>query len=319
MLEKDFLPRVDRMAKLLRSKLEELVKKHPKAYAEVRGAGLLLGLLCVPTNTQVMDALRQEGLLTVSAGENVLRLLPPLIVDEAQHLAPDVLEQIRVISNLETSQAKLLQIVLVGQLNLLDVLATAAMRPLDQRISSLATLRPISLDEVSAYVSHRLEVAQGTTRVSFSDSAIERLHAYSQGVPRVINLICDRALTRAAARETDRVTSELVDDAARELRLTATAEAAALPAPPATHARRGGLVAIGVAVIISLALWLTPVDRLVSAPIPALPAAPARTGTAASTASVGQSRRSSCTCTALTASRSLSDIVAAASPMPPAK
>ena len=84
MLEKDFLPHVDRVAKLLTAELEKLVAKYPKVFAEVRGAGLLLGLRCVANNAELMDALRQAGLLTVSAGDNVLRLLPPLILTEAQ-------------------------------------------------------------------------------------------------------------------------------------------------------------------------------------------------------------------------------------------
>ncbi len=84
MLEKDFLPHVDRVARLLKAELDKLVAKYPKVFAEARGAGLLLGLRCVATNNEIMDALRQEGLLTVSAGDNVLRLLPPLILTEAQ-------------------------------------------------------------------------------------------------------------------------------------------------------------------------------------------------------------------------------------------
>src|SRR5262249_6427654 len=142
-----------------------------------------------------------------------------LIIDEAQHLAPAVLEQIRVISNLETNQAKLLQIVLVGQMNMLDTLGEAGMRQLNQRISLRAFLTPLTRKEVDAYIAHRLLVARGTTAVTFDDAARRAVHAYSEGVPRVINLLCDRALMIGARQRAHSISEGMIDDAARELSL----------------------------------------------------------------------------------------------------
>jgi general secretion pathway protein A len=146
-----------------------------------------------------------------------LRTTAVLVIDEAQHLSPEVLEELRVLSNLETDDSKLLQIVLVGQLNLLDVLAAANMRQLEQRISLRATLQPLSHDEVSAYIAHRLSVAKGSWPVAFDAAAVEVVHAASGGVPRVINLLCDRSLMRGAEGHKSVITADLVRDAAASL------------------------------------------------------------------------------------------------------
>ena len=152
-----------------------------------------------------------------------------LIIDEAQHLAPDVLEQIRLIANLETSQAKLLQIVLVGQLNLLDTLAAAPMRQLAQRVSVRARLTPLSPTGVAGYVAHRLAVASdsagtdGTGKdraATFEPAALNALHRLSGGVPRVINLLCDRALALGAQRGATMIDAATVRDAAAALEIT---------------------------------------------------------------------------------------------------
>jgi general secretion pathway protein A len=142
-----------------------------------------------------------------------------LIIDEAQHLSPEVLEQIRIISNLETNESKLLQIVLVGQLNLLDVLAESQMRQLDQRVSQRAMLKPLTRDGVAAYVAHRLKVASSGETPTFSPEAIDVVHAYSGGVPRVINLLCDRALMLGAELRATVVTPAMIDQAAERLEL----------------------------------------------------------------------------------------------------
>ena len=143
-----------------------------------------------------------------------------LIIDEAQHLSPEVLEQIRVISNLETNDSKLLQIVLVGQLNLLDVLADPQMRQLDQRISLRVMLKPLTREEVEQYIVHRLWVAKGTDAVRFEWDAIDTVHAVSKGVPRVINLLCDRALMVGAERRVNAVTPAIIEEAAAKLGLS---------------------------------------------------------------------------------------------------
>ena len=121
-----------------------------------------------------------------------------LIIDEAQHLPPEVLEQIRVISTVETNTTRLLQVVLIGQPALLDVLAQDGLRQLDSRVSVRATLRPLGRGDVEAYVAHRLSVAGNAGRVHFDSGAIDAVAALTGGVPRLINLLCDRALMAGA-------------------------------------------------------------------------------------------------------------------------
>jgi general secretion pathway protein A len=175
------------------------------------------------------DALKSGRLSTASKHELVrtlhdflLSLVPlhgsaVLIIDEAQHLSPDVLEEIRVLSNLETNDQKLLQIVIAGQLNLLDVLHKAELRQLDQRISIRCSLKALTREEVEAYITHRLWVARGSTSVSFTPKAFDLVHALSGGVPRMINLLCDRSLMFACEKQTSRIAEEHVVHAAGQL------------------------------------------------------------------------------------------------------
>ena len=177
------------------------------------------------------DALKSGRLATASKHELIrtlhdflLSLVPlhgsaVLIIDEAQHLSPDVLEEIRILSNLETNDQKLLQIVIVGQLNLLDVLHKAELRQLDQRISIRCSLKALTREEVEAYVTHRLWVARGSTSVSFTPRAFDLVHALSGGVPRMINLLCDRSLMIGCEKQTSRIAEEHVVHAAGQLGL----------------------------------------------------------------------------------------------------
>jgi general secretion pathway protein A len=177
------------------------------------------------------DALKSGRLATASKHELVrtlhdflLSLVPlhgsaVLIIDEAQHLSPEVLEEIRVLSNLETNDQKLLQIVIVGQLNLLDVLQKSELRQLDQRISIRCSLKALTREEVEAYVTHRLWVARGSTAVTFTPKAFDLVHALSGGVPRMINLICDRSLMIGCERQTSRIAEEHVVAAATQIGL----------------------------------------------------------------------------------------------------
>src|SRR5262249_44515156 len=112
-----------------------------------------------------------------------------LIIDEAQNLPNQVLEQIRILSNLETDKEKLLQIVLVGQPSLRDLLKTPDLRQLDQRISIRYELKPLTAEETAAYVAHRLTIAGGSAAVSFAPRALELVHRYAGGIPRLINLL----------------------------------------------------------------------------------------------------------------------------------
>jgi general secretion pathway protein A len=148
-----------------------------------------------------------------------LRASAVLIIDEAQNLPMPVLEQIRILSNLETDKEKLLQIVLVGQLNLNPLLKAPQMRQLDQRVSIRYQLRPLSRDEVAAYISHRLMVGGGSASVTFQPKALDMVHSRTQGIPRLINLVCDRSLLAAYSGRTNRVSADMVYQAAESLEL----------------------------------------------------------------------------------------------------
>ena len=116
-----------------------------------------------------------------------------LIIDEAQNLSIEVLEQLRLLTNLETNQRKLLQIILLGQPELLGLLSRPELRQLSQRITARFYLDALNRDEISAYIKHRLVVA-GAKGTFFPKPAIDRIYKISQGIPRIINLICDRSL-----------------------------------------------------------------------------------------------------------------------------
>ncbi len=139
-----------------------------------------------------------------------------LMVDEAQNLSPDVLEQVRLLTNLETATQKLLQILLIGQPELRSVLAQRELRQLAQRVTGRYHLEALRRRETIAYIRHRLRVA-GATRDLFSPAALREIHRLSRGVPRIINVIADRALLGAYTREEHHVTSKLVRRAASEV------------------------------------------------------------------------------------------------------
>ena len=139
-----------------------------------------------------------------------------LIIDEAQNLSADVLEQMRLLTNLETNQRKLLQIILLGQSELAVMLARPELRQLAQRIIARYHLGPLARQEVAAYVRHRLEVS-GTQRQLFPDALMGLLYRLSAGIPRVINVICDRALLGAFVQGKERVDRATLKQAAREV------------------------------------------------------------------------------------------------------
>ncbi|MEK6805112.1 MAG: AAA family ATPase [Pseudomonadota bacterium] len=140
-----------------------------------------------------------------------------LIIDEAQNLAPEVLEQVRLLTNLETHKDKLLRIMLVGQPELAELLARDDLRQLASRITARYHLTPLTSNETRAYIAHRLRIAGGDVR-SFAPSALSLIHKLTQGVPRNINILCDRALLGAYARGVRPVTKDLVRRAAKEVR-----------------------------------------------------------------------------------------------------
>jgi general secretion pathway protein A len=151
-----------------------------------------------------------------------LRANAVLIIDEAQNLPMPVLEQIRILSNLETDKEKLLQIMLVGQLDLQQSLKAPQMRQLDQRVSIRYQLQPLTRDEVAAYISHRVRIAGPSTTVSFESKAIDMVHRRTAGIPRLVNLLCDRTLLAAYSARTNRVAPEMVKQASRTLDLDET-------------------------------------------------------------------------------------------------
>jgi len=142
-----------------------------------------------------------------------------LIIDEAQNLPLRVLEQIRILSNLETDKEKLLQIILVGQLELQTLLRSPELRQLDQRVSIRYELSPLDAETVAAYVAHRLTIAGGSASVAFTAKALAEVHRLSGGIPRLINLICDRALLGGFSLQTNRITDDMVRQAATSLDL----------------------------------------------------------------------------------------------------
>ncbi|RIK99933.1 MAG: hypothetical protein DCC71_19765, partial [Proteobacteria bacterium] len=172
---------------------------------------------------QLVDALNQFLLAKRAAGKRVL-----LIVDEAQGLLPETLEQIRLLSNLETESEKLIQILLLGQPELDGMLESPELRQLRQRIGVRWRLAPLSRDETAAYVRHRLQVSASAERDHvFTDAALSEVFRFSGGIPRLVNLVCDRALLGAFAETAPQVGGDVVKRAARELLGGATSPAAA--------------------------------------------------------------------------------------------
>src|ERR1700732_1868879 len=159
----------------------------------------------------LVDILSYYLLHAHAAGKRVV-----LVVDEAQNLSPDVLEQVRLLTNLETNTQKLLQIILIGQPELRELLARNELRQLAQRITGRYHLNPLAREETVAYVHHRLRVAGATSDI-FAPGAVSAVFRLSNGVPRVINVICDRALLGAYSLDRHRVTAALVRSAAAEV------------------------------------------------------------------------------------------------------
>lgn len=142
---------------------------------------------------------------------------PILIIDEAQNMSAQLLEEVRMLSNLETSDCKLLQIILVGQPELRTTLAAPELRQLRQRISINCHLQALNREEVEHYIEHRLNVAGNPTAVDFAPEALEAVFRYSKGIPRLVNIICDFLMLSAFAEETTIISSEMVRDVIGDL------------------------------------------------------------------------------------------------------
>ena len=135
------------------------------------------------------DALNSFLMSLAKAGSTAL-----LIIDEAHNLKPSTLEQIRLLSNFETNKAKLLQILLVGQPELTDLLAKPSLAQIRQRITMSVTLSPLDRNETERYIHHRIKTAGGQGMLIFDSPTIDEIYRFSQGIPRLINILCDKAL-----------------------------------------------------------------------------------------------------------------------------
>jgi general secretion pathway protein A len=193
---------------------------------------------------QLIDALNTHLLATHARGRSTV-----VIIDEAQNLAPAVLEQIRLLTNLETDKRKLLRIILLGQPELLDLLRRKELRQLAQRITARYHLRGLTRDDTYAYVAHRLQRAGGQPGI-FRRAALGRLHRTTGGIPRVINLIADRAMLGTYAKGRHQVTWSMIGQAASEV----------LGQPRLTRRRLGAGGAAALAIGALVAFLLMPRD-----------------------------------------------------------
>ena len=162
-----------------------------------------------------------------------------LIVDEAQHLEPELLEEIRLLTNLETSQQKLLQIVLVGQPELDQKMDSAALRQLKQRIALRCQLEPLQEEEAKSYILRRLQRAGANSNATtmFPGETIASVYRYSKGIPRLINTVCENALIISYAGKAESVRPEVIDEVAKDLRLNVLSRPARI-APSVTAGQR---------------------------------------------------------------------------------
>jgi general secretion pathway protein A len=204
------------------------------------------GATCVAKPIRLNAYLLRE----FAAGRNAV-----VVLDEAQHLEPTVLEQLRMLSNLETARGKLLQIILVGQPELQAKLATLQMRQLDQRIAVRFYIHELTREETKQYITHRMSVAGAAHTVRWSRRAVRLIHRHTGGIPRCINLLCDRVLLTAFVRETHRVSAAMVRQSARELARPGRAQRACWR----WHAARGVGVGLGLLGLIGagVSLWPT--------------------------------------------------------------
>jgi general secretion pathway protein A len=185
---------------------------------------------------QMIQSLHDLVLLTFQS-----RLPPPLIiVDEAQNLADDVLEEIRLLTNLEVGDTKLVQVILAGQPELERKLEKPNLRQLGQRIAVRARLEPLGADETAAYVRHRLKVAGAKNVDLFSNAALATVWRRTAGLPRLINILCEQSLVNAYGAARKKVDESLVDEAVSDLGLDrpgAGAPPAAVHRAPALRGR----------------------------------------------------------------------------------
>lgn len=210
----------------------------------------------------LVDALNAYLLDAYAQGLRVV-----LVIDEAQNLSVDALEQVRLLTNLETDTQKLLQIVLLGQPELRTMLAREDLRQLSQRITARFHLTPLDAGETAEYLRHRYRIAGGQ-RFPFDAAAVRRVHARAGGVPRLVNVIAERALLAGYARDASTIDETLVQTAANE----------ALLAPPIARRLPWAWIAATAALLLAVAAWWrpqpSPAAQAVQARVPVSMAAP---------------------------------------------
>ena len=259
------------VTELLQSVCEEF---HITAAAGASGASSLSGVhgeSSLPTLKNYIDALNAFLLRSHAAGQSSV-----LIIDEAQNLSADVLEQLRLLTNLETNERKLLQIVLIGQPELRAMLERPELEQLAQRVIARFHLDALTEAESAQYIGHRLGVAGHVGPLPFEAKALQRIHRRARGVPRRLNLLCGRALLGAWANGLHRVNAVMVDKAAAEVfgQDAAGADAARKAGLPAVYAL-GGLALLAGAALVGFLMGRSPSQQ-------ALAAAPSRLAVAAS-------------------------------------
>jgi len=164
------------------------------------------------TKKSYIDALNDFLLKNFTAGKTAV-----LLIDEAQNLSHGVLEQIRMLSNLETETEKLIQIILIGQPELNNTLMLPALRQLNERITVRYELKPLSPPEVRGYIQYRLTVAQGPGSLKFTSGAFNLIYNLTEGIPRRINALCDRSLLIAYTKNTSKISRRIVNLAAHDI------------------------------------------------------------------------------------------------------
>jgi len=164
------------------------------------------------SKTRLLKALNEYLVAQASLGVNVV-----LIIDEAQNLTPSVLEEVRMLSNLETESEKLIQIILIGQPELREKLSHPRLEQFSQRVVFYYHLAPLSRDETKRYITHRLKTSGNYDQGLFSYEAIEEIYAYSNGIPRLINIVCHNSLITGLVCGADSISGDIVRETTREL------------------------------------------------------------------------------------------------------
>jgi len=185
------------------------------------------------------ELLHELGEFVVSRGSRGLTTV--LIVDEAHHLSEELLEEVRLLTNLETIDDKLLQIVLVGQPELDVKLDSSQLRQLKQRISIRAHLGPLTPEETKQYIEHRLQVAGSESKEEaiFPPATVDAVYHHSRGIPRLINTICENALIIGYARQMPSISADIIHDVAREFRLDTSVAPESENGMPGTESQQG--------------------------------------------------------------------------------